>query len=158
MQNNTKTHELVLTALFAAIIVAMSFTPLGYIPLVAINATTLHIPVILGSIFLGPKRGAFLGGVFGVTSLLKSTFVGGSLSAFVFSPVQALTMLPHDTAGQAVAIALKSTFIPVVPRIVIGIVPFFVFVGIKKMLTSKMKIVWGTLVNAIISFITGFGV
>ena len=38
MRNN-KTAELVLTALFAAIIIIMAFTPLGYIPLVVINAT-----------------------------------------------------------------------------------------------------------------------
>ena len=44
---NTKTAELVLTALFAAIIIIMAFTPLGYIPLVVINATIIHIPVIL---------------------------------------------------------------------------------------------------------------
>lgn len=52
MRNN-KTEELVLTALFAAIIIIMAFTPLGYIPLVVINATIIHIPVILGSLFCG---------------------------------------------------------------------------------------------------------
>ena len=62
---NEKTYELVLTALFTAIIVIMAFTPLGYIPLVVINATVIHIPVILGALFLGPKKGAFLGFVFG---------------------------------------------------------------------------------------------
>ena len=61
---NEKTYELVLTALFTAIIVIMAFTPLGYIPLVVINATIIHIPVILGALFLGPKKGAFLGFVF----------------------------------------------------------------------------------------------
>ena len=69
--NNSKTYELVLTALFVAIIVVMASTPLGFIPLVVINATTLHIPVIIGSIFLGPKKGGFLGGVFGLTSFIK---------------------------------------------------------------------------------------
>ena len=61
---NEKTYELVLTALFTAIIVIMAFTPLGYIPLVVINATVIHIPVILGALFLGPRKGAFLGFVF----------------------------------------------------------------------------------------------
>ena len=48
---NSKTNELVLTGLFTAIIIIMAFTPLGYIPLVVINATIIHIPVILGSLF-----------------------------------------------------------------------------------------------------------
>ena len=70
---NSKTNELVLTGLFTAIIIIMAFTPLGYIPLVVINATIIHIPVILGSLFCGPKKGAFLGFVFGFTSCLKAT-------------------------------------------------------------------------------------
>lgn len=70
MRNN-KTAELVLTALFAAIIIIMAFTPLGYIPLVVINATIIHIPVILGSLFCGPKKGGFLGFIFGLTALSR---------------------------------------------------------------------------------------
>ena len=155
---NSKTYELVLTALFMAIIIVMAFTPLGYIPLVVINATTLHIPVILGSLFLGPKKGGFLGGVFGLTSLYKSSVAGGSLSAFVFSPVAAFQMLPHDSIGETIAIVLKSTFIPVVPRILIGVVPYFVYIGIKKAISSEKKAVYGSIINVVISFIIGFGV
>ena len=81
---NERTYELVLTALFTAIIVIMAFTPLGYIPLVVINATVIHIPVILGALFLGPKKGAFLGFVFGLTSLINNTFKAATASAFVF--------------------------------------------------------------------------
>ena len=155
---NSKTYELVLTALFTAIIVVMASTPLGFIPLVVINATTLHIPVIIGSLFLGPKKGGFLGGVFGLTSLIKSSLGAASLSAFVFSPVAALSMLPHDTAFAAILLVLKSTFIAVVPRILIGVVPYFVYVGIKKVIGSDKKAVYGSIINAVISFILGFGV
>lgn len=56
-----KSYELVLTALFTAIIVVMAFTPLGFIPLVVINATIIHIPVILGAIFCGPEKGCLFG-------------------------------------------------------------------------------------------------
>lgn len=87
---NSKTNELVLTGLFTAIIIIMAFTPLGYIPLVVINATIIHIPVILGSLFCGPKKGAFLGFVFGFTSCLKATIVGGTLSPLYFR-----RCLPH---------------------------------------------------------------
>ena len=46
-------QELVLTALFAAIILLMAFTPLGLIDLPLIKATILHVPVIIGSVVLG---------------------------------------------------------------------------------------------------------
>ena len=90
---NEKTYELVLMALFTAIIVIMAFTPLGYIPLVVINATIIHIPVILGALFLGPKKGAFLGFVFGFTSFINNTFKAVTPSAFVFSPVLAANVV-----------------------------------------------------------------
>ena len=117
-----KSYELVLTALFTAIIVVMAFTPLGFIPLVVINATIIHIPVILGAIFCGPKKGAFLGFVFGLTSFIKNTLMPTSMSAFVFSPILASSI--DGAAG-----VVKSTIICFVPRILVGIIPYFVYRG-----------------------------
>ena len=68
-----KTQDMVKLALFSGIIVVLAMTPLGYVPLGVIRATTIHIPVILGSILLGWKAGAFLGGLFGLTSLVINT-------------------------------------------------------------------------------------
>ena len=62
----SKTKGLVQMAIFAALIVVLAFTPfIGYIPLGFTRATIIHIPVIMGSLMLGPKKGAALGGVFG---------------------------------------------------------------------------------------------
>lgn len=129
---NEKTYELVLTALFTAIIVIMAFTPLGYIPLVVINATIIHIPVILGALFLGPKKGAFLGFVFGLTSFINNTFKAATASAFVFSPV-----LAYNVVG--VSGIFKSLYICFVPRILVGVVPYFVYFLIRKALKSEQK-------------------
>ena len=60
MTTNYRHKSLVLTSLFSAIVIIMAFTPLGYIPLGFINATIIQIPVIIGSLFCGPKQGAFL--------------------------------------------------------------------------------------------------
>ena len=75
MKNQSlKTSKLVMAAMFTAIILIMSFTPyLGYIPLGFMNATIIHIPVIIGAIILGPVYGGFLGGIFGLTSLINNT-------------------------------------------------------------------------------------
>ncbi len=129
---NEKTYELVLTALFTAIIVIMAFTPLGYIPLVVINATIIHIPVILGALFLGPKKGAFLGFVFGLTSFINNTFKAATASAFVFSPV-----LAYNVVG--VSGIFKSLYICFVPRILVGVVPYFVYILIRRALRSEQK-------------------
>lgn len=70
-KQGVKTRDLVEMALFAAIIVILAFTPLGYIPLGVITPTTVHIPVIIAGIILGWKKGAFAGFVFGLTSFFK---------------------------------------------------------------------------------------
>ena len=61
MNIENKTRNLVLAAVFMAIIIIMAFTPFGYIPLGFMNATIIHVPVIIGAIILGPKYGGFLG-------------------------------------------------------------------------------------------------
>jgi len=129
---NQKTFELVLTALFAAIIMFMAFTSLGYIPLVVINATIVHIPVILGAVFLGPKKGAFLGFIFGLTSFINNTFKAATASAFVFSPVIASSMIGPSGIW-------KSLYICFVPRILVGVVPYFVFVLVRQLLLKGGK-------------------
>lgn len=118
---------------------------------VVINATIIHIPVILGSLFCGPKKGAFLGFVFGFTSCLKATIVGGTLSSFVFSPVLAASLV--GTSG-----IFKSLFIAFVPRILVGVIPYFVYIGIKKVLASEKKNLWGTVLNVLMSVFLAFGV
>lgn len=122
---NQKTWELVQTALFAAIIFVLAMVPgLGYIPLGVMRATTIHIPVILGSVLLGPKKGAVLGGMFGLTSFINNT-MNPTITSFVFSPVLAMEMM-----------GLKGVFmsfmICFLPRILIGIVPYYVYGGIRK--------------------------
>ncbi len=85
MNRYNQTRQMTLAAFFIAIQVVMTVTQIGYIPLGAINLTTMHIPVILCGIFLGPAYGALAGFVFGLTSMLRATFVPG-LTSFLFSP------------------------------------------------------------------------
>lgn len=149
MRNN-KTFQLVLTSLFAAIIIIMAFTPLGYIPLVVINATIIHIPVILGSLFCGPKKGAVLGFIFGLTSFIKNTIMPTSLSAFVFSPVLAAGMMGPEGV-------FKSLFICFVPRILVGVIPYFIYLLVKKALVSDKKAVWAAVLNVFIGILLFLG-
>jgi len=120
---NTKTSELVKVSLFVAIIVLMAVTPfLGYIPLGFTRATIIHIPVIIGSILLGPKYGGFLGFVFGLTSLLNNTF-NPTVTSFVFTPFYSLGTYSGN---------FWSLVIVFLPRILVGIVPYYIYRGMKK--------------------------
>lgn len=128
-EKTAKTKELVLMAMFTAIIIAMAFVPyFGYIPLGFMNATIIHIPVIIGAIVLGPKKGAFLGGVFGLTSMINNTF-NPNLTSFVFSPFYSV----GDVHGN-----FASIIVCMVPRILIGVVAYYVYKGMLK-LFAKFK-------------------
>lgn len=147
MQNKKEIQGLVLTALFSAVIIIMAFTPLGYIPLGVINATIIQIPVIIGSLFCGPKQGMFLGFLFGFTSFLKNTIMPATLSAFVFSPVLAAGMF-------GVKGVLFSTIICFFPRILVGVLPFFIYKGMKKI--SKWKSLNFTVAGVVGAFTNTF--
>ena len=124
---NKKTLGLVQVALFTAIVFVLAMVPgLGYIPLGVIRATTIHIPVIVGSVILGPKKGAVLGGMFGLTSLINNT-ISPTVTSFVFSPILAMEMMGLKGA-------LMSLVICFIPRILIGIVPYYVYGGIRKVM------------------------
>ena len=69
------TRWLTSVALMAAIVILLANTPLGMIHLHIIKATTVHIPVILGAILLGPAAGAVLGAVFGICSMISNKAV-----------------------------------------------------------------------------------
>lgn len=124
------TKNFTLTAMFLAIMILLAVTPLGFIPIGPINATTMHIPVIVASIILGPRLGAFLGGTFGLISLIRSTFIPTPLS-FVFSP-----FIPVIGTDQG---SWKALIIALIPRILIGVVPYFVYKGIQRLTKNKVS-------------------
>ena len=121
----TKKHDtrwMVSVALMAAIVIVLANTPLGMIQLPIIKATTVHIPVILGAILLGPGAGAILGAVFGICSLVSNT-MAPTLLSFAFSPFLSISGIPG---------ALKAIWISVGCRILIGVVAGWLWVLFTK--------------------------
>lgn len=124
---NTRKHDtrwMAGVAMFVALQLVLQLTGIGLIPLPLIKATTLHIPVILGAVVLGPLAGAILGGVFGVCSIWTNTVAPSGLS-FAFSPV-----LAAETAGAAGAI--KAVWIAFGCRVLIGVVAGWLWIALKK--------------------------
>ena len=109
---------MVQTAIFGAIIIIMAFTPfLGYIPLGFTRATILHVPVIIASLLMGPKKGGVLGFLFGLTSFINNT-MNPTATSFVFTPFYSV----GEVSG-----GIGSLIICFVPRILVGILPFYVY-------------------------------
>ena len=142
---SSKVRETALTAVLAAIVLLMAFTPLGYLRVGPVSITFLVIPVVIGGMTLGPVRGGFLGAVFGATSFAQC-FMGDPFGAALaaLSPV-------------ATAVACF------VPRILIGVVAGVLFPALLKVSRSHVlafvgTAVAGTLTNTIlfVGMVVGF--
>lgn len=128
MKKSKNTKFLTLMGVLLAIEIIMAFTPLGFVPLGFTKATTIHIPVVIGAIFLGPFAGAILGGAFGILSIIINT-VSPALTSFVFSP--------FITIGGAQG-NIWSLVIALVPRILIGIVAYYSYKWVSKIDKTKV--------------------
>ena len=127
----TKKHDtrwLVSVALMVAIVIVLANTPLGMIQLPIIKATTVHIPVILGAVLLGPLAGGILGFVFGVCSLISNT-MAPTLLSFAFSPFMSTTGIPG---------AIKAIWVSVGCRILIGVAAGWLWILFKKVKLNQI--------------------
>ena len=115
-------------AMMSAIVILLANTPLGLIPLPMIKATTTHIPVIIGSILLGPMAGGILGGVFGICSLISNT-IAPVATSMCFSPFLSETGLVG--AGKAIWVSVGC-------RILIGVVAGWLWIGLKKLRVNDL--------------------
>ncbi len=122
-----RVRDQVILALFTAIVLLLAFTPIGLIDLPIIKATILHVPVIIGSVILGYKKGAFLGFVFGLTSIIKNT-TAPSLLSFAFSP---FIPIPGLQKGSVLAVVICF-----VPRILVGVTPYFTVKAIEGIIAK----------------------
>lgn len=128
-RKKTDVRKMAIIGVLSAISIMLSMTPLGFIPIGPTNATIMHIPVIIGAIVEGPLVGITVGFIFGATSLLR-----------------ALTM-PTITS-----FALVNPLVSVLPRILIGIVAYYVYKFTIKFTKNVFVSGWitgviGSLVN-----------
>jgi uncharacterized membrane protein len=131
MNDSSRVRDFAIISMFAAIIFVMTFSPIGFIPLPwGMNATIIHVPVIIGSIVMGPRKGAFFGFLFGLASLIRATTTP-SLLSFVFSP---LIPLPGTDGGSPWALLICFG-----PRILVGMAPYYVDRFLKRFAPSNAK-------------------
>lgn len=117
MSNTNKSkgiYNLVLIAMFIAIMIVMNFTPIGYITVTgAFSITLMTIPVALGAACTGATGGTILGFVFGLTSFLQAFGFG-----FMIDP-SAAPLFNENPIGYVITCF--------VPRILTGLVAGLIF-------------------------------
>lgn len=120
------TRRIAVTGILSAFAILLSLVPsLGYIPIGPMVITTMHIPVIIAAILEGPFVGGFVGLIFGLSSIYNAATVYAALPTSVF---------------------FLNPLVSVLPRILIGVVAYYVFVGLKKLIKNKsLSIIIGAL-------------
>lgn len=127
--------KLIIVALFSSVIIVFTAIPnLGYIATGPIEITTLHIIVIIGAVFLGPKYGAVIGSVWGITCIARAFILGGGSE--IFKP-------------------FLNPMVSFVPRLLVGFVAGLVFSALKKtkipvILSAGITGAVGTLTNTVL--------
>ncbi|QZT26298.1 ECF transporter S component [Streptococcus dysgalactiae] len=131
--NRHKSSDISRVAIFFAIMLVIHFISSLVFNLwpVPIKPTLVHIPVIVASIMYGPRIGTLLGGLMGVISVVTNTVVLLPTS-YLFSPF----------VGQG---NLASLMIAMVPRLLIGITPYYCY----KFIHNKFGLVLSGLVGSL---------
>lgn len=111
---HSKNKRLVTISLLSAISFVLGFTPLGFIPIPPANATTMHIPVIIGAILEGPIAGIIIGLIFGISSIIQALLRPNILSFAFINPL-----------------------VSVLPRILIGVVSYYSYKLVFNLFSSK---------------------
>lgn len=110
MNNSKKLLKLTVNAVFIAIVAVMSFTPLGYIRLGAVEISLLAIPVAFGGAVMGVGSGALLGLAFGVSSFIQCFGMSAFGTAIMgVSPVSTfiICIIPRVLMGVGSALVYK---------------------------------------------------
>lgn len=118
MKNRFKPRELTLLGLLTALLLLMSYTPLGYLNIGPLAITFNMIPVAIAAAALGPWGGAFAGAVFGITSFLQCIGIGGT---------SAMGVILFDINP---FFAFVQRF---VPRLLAGLITGFIYNGAAKL-------------------------
>ncbi|MBQ0010071.1 MAG: ECF transporter S component [Ruminococcus sp.] len=103
--------------MLSAVILLLTLTPLGYLPIGPLEVTTMMIPVAIGAMTMGPGAGLFLGGVFGVSSFLTCL---GILRASAFGQML-FSIHPLYTAA-----------VCIIPRLLMGVLCGLLFRGLNR--------------------------
>lgn len=132
-----KTFELTIYAMLTALILILTFTPIGYITTPILSVTIIHLPVIIAAVSLGRLGGAVTGAIWGGTCMIK---------AFVAPPSPLDGML------------FRNPLISVLPRVLAGLAAGFIFWAIsrsgkqsKTALGSGLAAFGGTLTNTVVT-------
>jgi len=136
------TKNLVIMGLLIAIVLLMSTTPLGTLPIGPLSITLNMIPVAIAAITVGPIGGLIVGGVFGMYSFLQAMGIGvpSGMGILTFSISPFLTFVQRF-----------------VSRALTGYILGYVFKGLKKAVGASIAMFVTGTCAALLNFVFFMG-
>jgi uncharacterized membrane protein len=104
------TRQIAFAGVLGAITVALGLMPVGgFIQIPPVSVTTMHIPTILAGVLEGPAVGGIVGGIFGAFSFWRAQTAINPADKLIFT----------------------NPVIAFIPRILIGVVAYYVFALVR---------------------------
>ncbi|MDK2787388.1 MAG: hypothetical protein PWP07_613 [Epulopiscium sp.] len=126
LAKRSSTQKLVLTGMLVAISIILDATPIGTIRLPIVSATIAHVPTIIGGMTGGPLVGGIVGLSFGLASLIRNLTQPTSILSFAF----------------------MNPLVSVLPRILVGIMAYYGYYGIRKFANDYISIIAGAMIGS----------
>lgn len=128
--------RLAFLAVFSAIIILQSSVPiLGYIPIPPLNPTIIQVTVCVAACILGPKNGALVGLIWGLTSWGRSFSSPNLVNLYVFT----------------------NPIVSVLPRILVGLFAGYTYLLFRKIRPGSFAYVITALVGSLTNTILVLG-
>lgn len=118
-----KTRDFTRATFIIVIEIIMAFTVIGFIMVPPISITLMHIPVIIGSILMGPFYGSVFGLSFGLLSLIRASASGNPVD-ILFSPLSS-------------GLPVQSLIMVLISRIILGVLPSLLYTFFKKFINNN---------------------
>ncbi|MGT2894973.1 ECF transporter S component [Streptococcus entericus] len=138
MNRRQETKQIAAIAIFMAVMLVIEIVSqsiFAAIPALPLKPTLTHIPVIIASIYYGPKVGAGLGTFMGIMSVVRNTILVTPAS-YIFSP--------FVDGGN-----FYSLLIAIVPRVLIGVTPYLIYKALHNTIGLGMAGAVGSMTNTL---------
>lgn len=122
-------RELTVVGMLSGISIMLGITGWGYIKLPILQATIMHVPVIIGAIIEGPMVGMCIGLIFGISSIIQNIMTPTLLSFALINPL-----------------------VSVLPRILIALTSYYAYrfmIGNNKTLKIGVGAAIGSITNTV---------
>jgi len=131
-QQKGRTAKLTIISLIVAILIIQTFVPgIGYIPIGPVQATIIHLTVIIGASLFGAQTGLILGASWGVLRMIKAAVMPDLMSIVFLNPL-----------------------VSVIPRMLVGLIAGLVATYLDGKVKGRTKFIITGVVGSLVNTIT----